>query len=94
MKITQDYTGTEEVDIVEVISARYVGNFSIDVIFSDGKKNIIDFKSFLEKSSHPSITQYLNEDFFADFKINRGNLNWNDYDLIFPLEDLYEGNIK
>jgi hypothetical protein len=30
---------------------------------------------------------------FKNFKIIDGNLNWNDYDLIFPVADLHEGKI-
>jgi len=26
-------------------------------------------------------------------KIEKGNLNWNDYDMIFPVTDLYENRI-
>jgi hypothetical protein len=26
-------------------------------------------------------------------KANDGNLNWNDYDLIFPIDGLHKGNI-
>jgi hypothetical protein len=31
---------------------------------------------------------------FKKFKIIDGNLMWNDYEMIFPLEDLYEGKIN
>ena len=30
---------------------------------------------------------------FKNYEIVDGNLNWNDYDLIFPIEDLYEGKL-
>ena len=49
--------------------------------------------NFLSKSFHPSISKYLDENLFRNFEIKDGNLNWNDYDLIFPVYDLYEGNI-
>jgi hypothetical protein len=52
-----------------------------------------DFQSFLESSLHPSIRKYLDEKKFTQFKIVDGNLNWNDYDLIFPIDDLYKGNL-
>ena len=45
------------------------------------------------KSLHPEVRKYLNEDKYRQFKIIDGNLNWNDYDMIFPLEDLYNGKI-
>ena len=39
------------------------------------------------------IKKYLDETLFKQFKIVDGNLNWNDYDLIFPIYDLYQGKI-
>jgi hypothetical protein len=33
----------------------------------------------------------LDESKFKQFLILDGNLNWNDYDLIFPIADLYQG---
>jgi len=47
----------------------------------------------LEASLHPSIRKYLDEAKFKDYQIVDGNLNWNDYALIFPIEDLHEGKL-
>ena len=33
-------------------------------------------------------------DYAIRIKFKDGNLNWNDYDLIFPLWDLYNGRIE
>ena len=74
-------------------SVRYIGDFAISVSFSDGFNRLVDFKPFLEASLHPSIRAYLDEAKFMDYKIVDGNLNWNDYDLIFPIEVLYEGKL-
>ncbi len=30
---------------------------------------------------------------FKNFSIAYGKLNWNDYDLCFPVQDFYEGNV-
>jgi len=35
----------------------------------------------------------MNENAFLEFKIVDGNLNWNEYDMIFPLSDKYKGEI-
>jgi len=51
------------------------------------------FLSFLSKSLHPSIEKYLDEKQFSNFNLTDGNLNWNDYDLIFPILDLYPEKI-
>jgi len=44
-------------------------------------------------SLHPSIKKYLDESKFLQYEIVDGNLNWNNYDLIFPVDDLYQGKI-
>lgn len=92
MKITEEYIDHPQ-DIIEVKSARYIGDYAIRVFFSDDFNRLVDFKPFLEKSLHPSIRKYLDEKKFQDYQITDGNLIWNDYDLIFPVEDLYEGKL-
>jgi len=92
MKITEEYTDYPA-DSVEIQSAIYIGDYAIRVFFSDGINKLVDFKPFLESSLHPSIRKYLDEARFRIFQIVDGNLNWNDYDLIFPIEDLYEGKL-
>jgi len=44
-------------------------------------------------SLNPLIRAYLDLDKFKNFSIEYGNLFWNDYDLCFPIADLYEGRI-
>jgi Protein of unknown function (DUF2442) len=92
MKIITDFSD-DYLEQIEVVSAQYVGNYVIRILFSDGSNRQVDFKPFLESSVHPSIRKYLDEEKFKGFEIVDGNLNWNDYDLIFPLEDLFKGMI-
>ena len=92
MKITEEYIDYN-VDFIEVESARYIGDYAIRVYFRDGFNRLVDFKPFLEASLHPSIRKYLDEGKFKEYQIVDGNLNWNDYDLIFPVYDLYEGKL-
>ena len=92
MKIVEEYN-RDYSDLIEIKSAEYIGDYAIRIIFNDGINRLVDFKSFLEKSYHPSIRKYLDENKFKEFEIIDGNLNWNDYDLIFPIYDLYQGKI-
>ena len=92
MKISVDYKNTTE-ESLRIESAKYIGDFAIRLRFTDGTEQLVDFKSFLKKSLHPSIRKYLNEEKFSMFEIIDGNLNWNDYDMIFPVWDLYRGKI-
>ena len=90
MKITEDYCNDNH-EVLEVSKAKYDGDYAVRIFFSDGFSRLVDFKPFLEKSMHPSIKAFLSEEKFKTFKIVDGNLNWNDYELIFPIEDLYKG---
>jgi len=63
------------------------------LFFTDGFNRLVDFKPYLEASLHPSIRKYFDEAWFKLFDIMDGNLNWNDYDMIFPVEDFYKEKI-
>jgi len=78
----------------EVVSAKAISNYILELTFNDGVKSIVDFEPFLTNSHHPSIQKYLDLVKFKQFDIVNGNLNWNDYDLIFPLTDLRNGQIN
>jgi len=92
MRIIEDYNEVRT-DLIEVKSALFVGDYAIRIIFNDEINKLVDFKGFLQSSSHPSIRKYLDETKFKEFNVIDGNLNWNDYDMIFPVFDLYQGKI-
>jgi hypothetical protein len=95
MRIIVDYNDAETVsDQLKIDSAKYLSDYAIRIKFSDGKEKLVDFKSFLSKSLHPSIKKYLDEQKFSNFSLTDGNLNWNDYEMIFPISDLYSGRIE
>ena len=94
MKIAIDYTNfDEDVKTINVVEAVYESLYKIKITFDDNTVKIVNFEPFLSNSNHPSIAKYLDVNLFKHFKIVDGNLNWNDYDLIFPVWDLYTGEI-
>lgn len=94
MKITVEYKDSGSAsERLKIESATYLSDYVIRIKFNDGEEKLVDFKPFLSKSLHPSVKKYLDEDQFANFTLIDGNLNWNDYDLIFPISDLYRGKI-
>ncbi len=92
MKFTYDKMNHDVIQI-EVIKANWIRDYLIEITFSDGKIQHVDFESFLKKSKHPEIQKYLNIELFKKFEIKDGNIDWNDFDLIFPISDLYIGDI-
>lgn len=74
-----------------ITHADYVDGYRLDISFSDGTSQIIDFGPFLINHSHPQHNKYRVISNFKLFKIERGNLVWgHDWDLIFPIEQLHE----
>lgn len=87
---------TAETAIVElaVVVAEQVGPYTLTLTFATGEQRTVDFGPFLRSAGHPAIRAYLDEARFRQFKVVHGNLNWNDYDLIFPVADLFSGTIR
>lgn len=94
MKITERYHSEKDQDHLAIDNANYIGDFAIRLTFNDGHKILVDFKPFLEESNHPAIQKYLTEELFKSFSIKDGNLDWNDFDLCFPVEDLYKNTVS
>ncbi|MEM9831776.1 MAG: DUF2442 domain-containing protein [Bacteroidota bacterium] len=93
MKITEQYTEQQKQESLSIIKANYIGDFAIRLFFNDGHQRLVDFKPFLEQATHPAIKKYLDEKLFRTYQIKDGNLDWNDFDLCFPLEDLYQNRL-
>ncbi|MBC6409406.1 MAG: DUF2442 domain-containing protein [Ekhidna sp.] len=93
MRIVVEYT-ENKTNQMKIDTAKYLSDYAIRIKFNDGNEKLVDFKPFLSKSTHPSIKKYLDEKMFSNFSLIDGNLNWNDYDLIFPISDLYRGRVE
>jgi len=79
---------------ISVTNAKYINSYKLEVVFNDDKKKIIDFGDFLNSHSHPQFNKYKKEQNFKRFKIQNGNIVWGkDWDMIFPVYDLYSGKI-
>lgn len=79
--------------VVHITDAEYLSPYRIRLLFSDGFQNVVDFQPFLEGSRNPMIRAYLDPEKFSGFIVRDGDLMWRDYDLCFPIADLYENHI-
>lgn len=94
MKIVEEYNDNSIAAPIEIISALYVNDYVIQIKFSDGSEKSVNFQPFLSKSFHPAIKKYLDKNLFQQFEVIDGNLNWYDYDMIFPIAELHEGKVE
>lgn len=79
--------------VIDLNAVKYLDEYKLHLIFSDGLERVIDFKDFFNLSLNPMIQKYLDLEKFKKFSFEDGDLQWNDYDLCFPISDLYEGKI-
>jgi hypothetical protein len=77
--------------VISIEHAEYISEYCIKLVFFDGTNRIIDFEPFLKSARNPMTKKYLNVELFKSFKIEYGDLVWNDYELCFPIWDLHEG---
>lgn len=80
---------------ISIKDAKHIEAFKLEIIFNDGVVRMVDFGDFLQSHSHPQFNKYKKEENFKRFKIENGNVIWGkDWDMIFPLYDLYKGKIN
>ena len=79
--------------IINIKKADYLNAYKISFKFNDGIEKTVDFKNFIFSSSHPDIKKYQNLKLFQKFNLTYGEIEWNDYELAFPIYDLYRGQI-
>jgi DUF971 family protein len=79
--------------VISIVEAQYLGDYKIRFIFSDETERVINFSNFLNNARNPMTTKYLNKQLFKNYSIEYGDIVWNDYEMCFPIWDLYEGKI-
>jgi hypothetical protein len=80
-------------DVIEISRAQHEAGYKLKIHFNDGATRTIDFEPFLKSSRNPMIRAFLGRRRFAAFSIQDGDLMWGDYELCFPIADLYENRI-
>ena len=80
---------------ISIVSAQYIEGYKVRIMFSDNTWQAVDFEPFLFAHSRGYYDKYRKPTIFKRFKVEKGNLVWGkDWDLIFPLDELYKGEIR
>jgi hypothetical protein len=78
---------------INITSVEKIAQYQLRLVFDDGTVREVDFKDFLAQSHHPDIRAYLEESKFDAYHLEFGELFWGDFDLCFPIIDLYHNRI-
>lgn len=85
---------SKTVKYIQVVDAVYEGNYTVRISFNDGAIQRVDFGPFLIEQPHPQYNKYRDIEWFKAFSVEMGNLVWGEnWDLIFPVEQLHKGHI-
>lgn len=77
-----------------ITEAHHIGNFTMEMKFNDNTIQRINIGEFIRRHPHPQYDKYLDEQEFLKFTLDDGNIVWSeDWDLIFPIDQLHAGAI-
>jgi hypothetical protein len=79
---------------LSITAAQYTSGYKIELRFNDDTERVVDFGPFLQHSRNPDIQDFRDLDAFKSFRIEDGNLMWGDFKMIFPIMDLYRGELS
>lgn len=79
--------------VIEITRAEWIGDYKICFCFQDGKEQVVDFEQFLRNARNPMTRQFLDPAKFRAFALEDGDIRWGDYEMCFPVWDLYEGSL-
>lgn len=89
------YKGGSYMGRIYIIDAENLGNLTVSLTFNDNTKQTVDVGDFIRRHPHPQYNKYLDPRKFSRFTIDNGNIVWGkNWDLIFPIEQLYSGNLS
>lgn len=78
---------------VFIIKTKHIKEHILEIKFNDGHISVVDFAPFIFSANHPDYEKYKKVDNFLKFEIDDGNLNWDDYTMIFDIQNLYDNNL-
>jgi hypothetical protein len=76
---------------IKIISAKYIEDYKIEIVFSDGKINIFDYASTVLRG-HEECKPYIDIENFKKFTIlwDRKTIAWGEnWDMILTFETIY-----
>ncbi len=79
---------------IYIIKAEDAGNLMVTLTFNDHTIQTVDVGGYIRRHPHPQYLKYLDARKFKRFTIENGNIVWGkNWDLMFPVEQLYTGTI-
>ena len=72
----------------DIVEARYVGDYRIELVFADGHRGIADLSAWVRQDT--VFAPFADKEYFRAFRIEYGTLVWGEGDVDIAPEALYE----
>ena len=59
-----------------VASAKYLGDYKLEIVFDDGKKGVVDLAQILENDHRKIFKELLDKKKFCEFKVDADTVVW------------------
>ena len=75
-------------NLIWINSAKYLGDYRLELSFSNGEVRVFDAKEFI--ASHPLFASLQDKQLFSQFQLDGWTVSWQDGRLDIAPEYLYE----
>ena len=77
---------------MRIVAFKIIGEFKLEITFSNGIKKVVDLSSFVASSQNPMTTQFKDQQLFQQVQLNHGHLTWLDGEMDLSADSLYNWN--
>lgn len=75
---------------MRIVAFKIIGEFKLEITFSNGIKKVVDLSAFLTTSQNPMTAQFKDQSLFKQVQLNHGHLTWLDGEMDLSAESLFE----
>jgi hypothetical protein len=80
--------------VIKIKNAKYLEEYKLLLTFNDNSNRVVDFKELLNSTPYFNERKFAKVELFKEFRIELGDLIWNDYDMCFQAKNLYNGILR
>ena len=74
---------------MRIISFRQLGEFKLELAFSNGVNKVVDLSAFISGAKNPMTAQFKNQHLFQKVQLSHGHLSWLDGEMDLSAESLF-----
>jgi len=74
---------------MRIVAFKIIGDYKLELTFSNGATKIVDLFSFLNSSQNPMTSQFKDPRLFQQVQLTQGHLSWINGEMDLSAESLF-----